>query len=289
MIDPVLWNDWHVVADRTALRAGEVHRTRLLDEPLMIAATAGGAVISGKDGPLAHQACRYGLVWACLGTPARSIPPVPEFAEAGRCITTAGSVAVHVSGPRVVENFLDLGHLGYVHAGYLGAEPHTEIVPYRIEALPEGGLVASGCKVFQPMSSPAAQGGYVVEYSYRVLRPLTVCLFKANPLVRDRCDAIYLFVQPVSEEHAVAHALMLFVADGTDAEAMRAFQQMIFMQDKPILENQVPKRLPLAPGAELAIAADRSSVAYRRWLASLGLRYGVIAEASGAPRSNLAA
>jgi len=87
---------------------------------------------------------------------------------------------------------------------------------------------------------------------------------------------IFLIVQPVTEETSIAHPLLLCLPDGTTPEALRAFQQTIFMQDKPILENQVPKRLPLADGAELPIAADKSSVAYRRWLASIGLTWGVI-------------
>ena len=54
------------------------------------------------------------------------------------------------------------------------------------------------------------------------------------------------------------------------------FQQMIFGQDKPILENQFPKKLPLDPLDEISIRADRVAVAYRKWLASGGVRYGVI-------------
>ena len=58
------------------------------------------------------------------------------------------------------------------------------------------------------------------------------------------------------------------------AQAMRRFQQMIFGQDKPILENQMPKKLPLDPRAETPIRADMSAIAYRRWLRELGLTFG---------------
>ena len=50
--------------------------------------------------------------------------------------------------------------------------------------------------------------------------------------------------------------------------------------DKPIIENQVPRRLPLAPRAETPIRADKSSILYRRWLSDLGITYGVIPEAA---------
>jgi phenylpropionate dioxygenase-like ring-hydroxylating dioxygenase large terminal subunit len=277
-IDPILWNDWHVVAETIAPRPGRPLRTKLLGVSLRVGLTdAGGVMVEREDGAAVRFTTRYGFVWACLGEPARPIVDISEAAEQGRCITTGGSFGVHVSGPRMIENFLDLGHLGYVHAGYLGAEPETAVQPYEVAPLPEGGIVATGCKVFQPIASPAARGGYVVDYVYKVVRPLTTCLYKANPIHPDRFDVIYLFAQPVDEEHAIAHALILFIADGTSAKDLRWFQQLIFLQDKPILENQTPKRLPIGPRMEMPILADKSSVAYRRWLGELGLRYGTIA------------
>jgi vanillate O-demethylase monooxygenase subunit len=45
----------------------------------------------------------------------------------------------------------------------------------------------------------------------------------------------------------------------------------IFEEDRAIVEIQKPENLPLDPRIEVNIAADRSSVAYRRGLRSLGL------------------
>ncbi|HZU62466.1 MAG TPA: aromatic ring-hydroxylating dioxygenase subunit alpha [Novosphingobium sp.] len=274
--DPVLWNDWHVIADLAALRAGADFATTLLDVPLLARLGAAGAQARRADGAPLHTEVAYGFLWACLGAPARPLITIAEYAEAGRTIATGGSVGVHVAAPRVVENFLDLGHLGYVHVGYLGEEPETMVHPYRVGPLEGGGVLATGCKVYQPVASPAAQGGYMVDYQYCVVRPLITCLHKANPVARDAWDVIYLFVQPVSEERSIAHTLMLFAPDGTQPADLRRFQQLIFLQDKPILENQTPRRLPLADGAELPIAADSTSVAYRRYLVAEGLAYGVI-------------
>jgi phenylpropionate dioxygenase-like ring-hydroxylating dioxygenase large terminal subunit len=69
---------------------------------------------------------------------------------------------------------------------------------------------------------------------------------------------------------------MALVDDESTDIGLRHFQQMIFSQDKPILENQRPRRLPLDPTAETSVRADRSSVAYRRWLHERGVRYGTI-------------
>jgi phenylpropionate dioxygenase-like ring-hydroxylating dioxygenase large terminal subunit len=56
---------------------------------------------------------------------------------------------------------------------------------------------------------------------------------------------------------------------------MRAFQDTIFLQDKPILESQHPARLPLTPGAEVSVLCDRMSLAYRSYLKQQDLQYGV--------------
>jgi phenylpropionate dioxygenase-like ring-hydroxylating dioxygenase large terminal subunit len=187
---------------------------------------------------------------------------------------------VAVSGLRAVENFLDLGHLAIVHSGLLGEEPYTEIASYTVEAREGGGIIATGCRVYQPKPSPMDSHGFEVDYVYAVLRPYIVVLYKANPVDQTRKDMIALLVQPVTEESCVAHILMCYPPHGVDAPAVRRFQQLIFGQDRPILENQLPKRLPLDPRAEVSVRADTSSAMYRRWLASAGVRFGAMPAAA---------
>jgi phenylpropionate dioxygenase-like ring-hydroxylating dioxygenase large terminal subunit len=275
-VDPILWHDWHPVGARCTLDPARVHRTVLLGVAISVAIDAAGHIaVARDDGAPLHSEERYGLVWVCLGDPAQGVLAIAEADEPDRPEIVVGAIAVNAAGPRVIENFLDLSHLGYVHAGYLGDDPHTRVTRYAVDPLPGGGIIATGCRMYQPQASPAATSGFDVEYVYKVERPLTVCLFKSNPLHRDRFDVIYLFVQPVTPTSSIAHPLLLCLPDGTTPAALRAFQQTIFMQDKPILENQMPKLMPLGDGAELPIAADRSSVAYRRWLAAIGLTWGV--------------
>ena len=64
----------------------------------------------------------------------------------------------------------------------------------------------------------------------------------------------------------------------SDDDTLRSFQHTIFGQDRPVLESQRPKRLPVsddAPVRELHSAADRSSAAYRRYLRERGIGFGV--------------
>ena len=277
-IESILWDDWHVVAELVALKHTGRLDTVLLGVPLTVSMDTGSGTIKVHRGEesVAHTEMKYGFVWACLGVPTRPIVEFSECSEPDRLIATAGSVAVAVSGLRAIENFLDLSHLAFVHAGYLGEEPHTEIARYAVDPLPDGGIITTGCKVYQPKPSPMDSAGFEVDYIYAVRRPYIVVLYKANPVERDRNDMIALLIQPVSEESCVAHFLTAYPPQGVDPPAVRRFQQFIFGQDRPILENQVPKRLPLDPRAEITVRADGSSAAYRHWLTTVGVRFGAI-------------
>ena len=71
---------------------------------------------------------------------------------------------------------------------------------------------------------------------------------------------------------------MATLGDLSDDEELRAFQDAVFAQDRPIVESQSPKRLPIGqdgPIAEVHGPADRMSSAYRRYLARVGVSLGV--------------
>jgi phenylpropionate dioxygenase-like ring-hydroxylating dioxygenase large terminal subunit len=223
---------------------------------------------------------RYGLIWVCVGIPAGEVLPFPEHADNNLNKVVCGPYDVATSGPRVVENFLDMAHFPFVHTGILGAPEHTEVRDYKVESWDDGqggtGVLATGCFFWQPQTNSLAHGGSDVEYTYRVVRPLTAILTKVPQAQEGFREAISLHVQPVAPESSrvwIVLALTNFVQP--DAE-LRAFQDRIFLQDKPIVENQVPKRLPLAAGAEVPMACDRMSQAYRALLRSRGMTYGVV-------------
>jgi phenylpropionate dioxygenase-like ring-hydroxylating dioxygenase large terminal subunit len=277
-IESVLWDDWHVVVDHARLERFGFHVTRLLGErvTLELDPATGGITARRGEAPLDAVKIAYGYVWICFGQPFRGIVDFPECRDEDRLLATAGSIRVAVSGLRAVENFLDLSHLAFVHAGYLGEEPFTEIKQYSVESSLADGVRATGCSVYQPKASPIADQGFDVDYIYAVVRPYIVVLYKANPVELARKDMIALFVQPETEESCVAHMLTCYLKHDIDPAAVRNFQQFIFGQDRPILENQLPKRLPLSPRSEIHVRADLACATYRRWLGESGVRFGAI-------------
>jgi phenylpropionate dioxygenase-like ring-hydroxylating dioxygenase large terminal subunit len=228
-----------------------------------------------------HARERYGLVWACAGEPRGDVPAFPEAADPRLRKVVCGPYRVETSGPRIVENFLDMAHFPFVHAGILGEEPKNEVRDYEAGPFDDGngdtGIQASGCFFWQPRTNSLAHGGCEVEYTYRVVRPLTAILTKVPDTDDGFHEAISLHVQPVHEESSIAWMVLAMTNAQQDDQTLRAFQDRIFLQDLPILENQVPKRLPLERRVEIPVRADRLSLAYRDYLRQAGLRHGVIA------------
>lgn len=283
-LDPLALNDWHVVACIEDLPADRTVRTVLLGELIAIgrhdgkaAVWQGQATVEGSRRQLPVIE-RFGYVWTTLGTPERDLFEIPEFSESDRRHIIQGVVRVNVSAPRAVENFLDMGHFPFVHTGILGEEPHTEVKPYKVQVSAEPPeIMVTDCEFYQPQANAGSTTGADTEYIYRVPHPFCAVLYKTGSRQRDRRDVIALFGQPVEEDWVLVHIVICLLDEVRDLATLRRFHQTILGQDKPILENQVPKRLPLDPRAEVPIRADAASAAYRRWLRERGLRYGVVA------------
>lgn len=275
----VIANNWHVISAAEDVAAGRTYTTRLFDESIGYARDADMLRVWRRDAPEAPLPVleRYGFVWTSLGDPPADLFPIPQYAEPDRFNICAGSIGVNVSAPRAIENFLDMGHFPYVHTGILGAEPHTEVKEYDVEVSDaRDEILATRCRFFQPMAALSAEAGMDVEYVYRVPHPYCSVLYKSCPAAPARLDVIAIFCQPTSEETIRAHLMLCMIDEVNTLAGMRRFQQTIFGQDKPILENQYPKKLPLDPRAETPIRADKSAIAYRRWLSHKGVNYGVI-------------
>ena len=208
----------------------------------------------------------HGVVWANLGHGGKDVPGFELLDDPAHHVLMAGPYPVRASGPRVVENFLDVGHFPFVHEGILGDRSRPEIEEYDAEITPDG-VLATGVKVYQP--DPYATGqGSTVTYTYRVHRPLAASFIKHG----EHSFGMLLVVTP--HEAVESTAWMWMAMNYEPTHEMVSFQDGIFAQDRPILESQRPELLPLDLQAELHLRSDRTAIAYRRWLRQLGVRTG---------------
>lgn len=275
MISGPMLNEWYPVGMISQLdTAGK--NTALLGQPIRVAKGDNGRALvttsEGRDLPVIE---RYGHVWTSLGTPDKPLFDIPEAEQPGRRLVDVGVVRVRCSPLRAVENFLDIAHFPFVHTDILGAEPHTEVQNYKVEIREDSDEVwATQVSFYQPQAAKSASNGINTDYMYRVPAPTCSVLYKTSPPRPGEWDVITLFVQPLAEDLCDVWPWMALFDDTTPMTDLIHFQQMIFLQDRSILENQIPRLLPLDPGMEIPTRADLTSVAYRRWLKRHNYTYG---------------
>lgn len=210
---------------------------------------------------------RYGAIWASLGRPAYDLPYLAEWDDPTYRKIISGPHPYRAQAPRAIENFLDMAHLPFVHAGYLGEPERGEVNDYEAKMGPDG-IIAEDIRMWQP--DPDGTGvGAVVSYTFKVFRPLLAYFSK------EKYSAM-LAVTPVDESHSIGY--MMAGVQGRDdvpEEEIYAFQRLIINQDVPIVESQRPELLPLDLQAELHLRCDRTAIAYRQWLRELGVTFGV--------------
>ncbi|MES2261949.1 MAG: aromatic ring-hydroxylating dioxygenase subunit alpha [Pseudomonadota bacterium] len=279
--DKNVLNDWLTVGPLSRLATATAQRpytTPLLGAEARVWYSQDGKLHATLAGAPAQVQAQYGYIWLCAGDAPKSLFLLPEYAEPGRRIVDCDGVGVAVSGLRMIENFLDMGHFPFVHASYLGEVPNTEVAPYTVTIDEENDEIwATECRFIQPKTSSSAKQALEVQYKYRVMQPFTAVLYKTAFTRPGEMDALALLVQPIDEEHIIAYCLLVYFDETSTDNELISFQHTIFGQDKPILENQVPKRLPLNTGVEIPTRCDAASVAYRRWLKARDMRYGAIA------------
>lgn len=231
---------------------------------------------------------RHGLVWVRLRAPDEGqtvwLEP-PSFdghdLQDAR-VVLCGPYRVQASPARLVENFLDLSHFGFVHAGWLGDAAHAQVQTGEVSEQPDR-VIAEHCRAFQPrgfaaQADGASASGDWVAYRYAVEAPFCASLLKRAQRGDASENAIALFICPHGEDQVSAWFCILARNDATDDAAVRAFQDTVFAQDRPVLESQRPTALPIGlfgPIGEVHGPADRMSSAYRRLLLRAGIRLGV--------------
>lgn len=271
--------DWYPVAMAGEIAAGEKRNTRLLGDHIVLEAGPTGDVSVVSDGEAWPVQIAYDHVWTSPSQDPRPLFDIPEAKETERRFVPCGVVRVKCSPLRAVENFLDIAHFPFVHTDILGAEPHTEVEPYDVEIdESKNEVIATKVRFFQPQAAKSAADGIITDYIYRVPAPMVSILYKTCPPKPEARDVIALFVQPLDEETCDVWPWMALYDFDSSMADMIHFQQLIFLQDRSILENQMPRRLPLDPKMEIPTRADLTSVAYRRWLKRNGALYGALTE-----------
>ncbi|MFQ3670581.1 MAG: aromatic ring-hydroxylating dioxygenase subunit alpha [Verrucomicrobiia bacterium] len=221
----------------------------------------------------AFACCEYAdLVWVCLGEPQGDPPQVEGLGSARyRVQCQSGPYRIRAAAPRVIENFIDVAHLGIVHAGILGLPDYADVPDYTVDRTPSG-LRSSPIELNFPI--PDAETGRPVSripFVYSLPMPFVAQLTVAKEEIP---YSVWMAVTPVSERESLGWVWLLNTSDQEASELIRK-EDEILGQDIPVVESQRPELLPVDMQAELHLRSDRLAIAYRQWVKELGLTFGV--------------
>ncbi len=221
--------------------------------------------------PTLHVVERYGLVWICPGEPAATIPTVEADDDPAYRRINTGMETWRVSAPRMTDNFLDISHFPYVHAGTFGIEANTQVpeidlteldddffgYEYSVDVGNEAGVASSG--IDAAVVTRRMTTGFNLPFTVRsTIHYETgldhLILLCSTPV--DDTTSMFTFVIWRNDDHTAP------------AEEVIAFDRAIGAEDKRMLER-VPGMLPLDRHATVSVQSDRPSVEWRRRLAAL--------------------
>jgi phenylpropionate dioxygenase-like ring-hydroxylating dioxygenase large terminal subunit len=239
----------------------------------LIPAHPGGAISPRLRLKMFDAKERYGLVWVRLvRSGPMALPELAEWDDPRYVRVLPESVAIKAAAGRQVEGFLDVSHFAFVHSESF-ADPENPIVPtYPISSTPHG-FVADYVSTVSNYSHEQMHRnppGFLWRRRFEVFLPfcakLTVFFPEGGQL------HILNAASPVSARKT---KLFVPICRNFDVDAPEQatldFNHQVFAEDIAIVETQWPEDLPLDLHAEAHFPADRSSIAYRRALASLGL------------------
>jgi phenylpropionate dioxygenase-like ring-hydroxylating dioxygenase large terminal subunit len=218
---------------------------------------------------------RYGLVWVALEDPRWPLPEIQELEDTEWSVVACGPYAWQADSSRQVENFTDFGHFPWVHPGLLG-DPERPVVPphtvqtkgyvLHYEIVRPEAPNSDDFPVFanEEQKAPERRSRYELHLPYTIVLRLGW---------GGEEGMVYLFAsQPAGPERSIGYVLIGRNYNLDQPETvLREFEDVIFEQDRIVVESQRPEIVPFDLADELHLKFDAVAVAYRRAMRTQGL------------------
>lgn len=273
--DPRLRAAWHPLALSAEVGAEPV-AVRLLGDAYVLVRTAAGLAC---EPPVAGLVERWGVVLAAPDPPAVPLFDDPDAEDAAHVGRWLPPVRTPAPAGFVADNFLDVAHFPFVHAGTFGAAGSPCVAPYDVEAEP-GGLRSVQLQDFDNPEDPGVLAGVRPVRQRRratyVLRAPFQLLLRLEELDAGAVKTILFLVQPESARSTRVYTRMMLRGIGgverPDEQVLAAecaFEERVLAEDLALQGWLTLPVLPLDVRDELHVRADRLGVALRRTLAEL--------------------
>jgi vanillate O-demethylase monooxygenase subunit len=242
-----------------------------------IPALGPGAVLppAARLSPPAGLVEAHGMVFLAPEDP---LAPLGHIAEAADPTFVAGelpTLSARASAGLLADNFLDVAHFPFVHAGTFGANEAAEVPHYEVGR--DGWAFTMGYEhSFANREDPAVAAGtrplvQTRRLAYRLDAPFHLQL-RIDFVEAGGTNVIGFFIQPETAQSCRLYTTLwrndLDGDDGRFAEAID-FEVAILREDLRIQEAYTDLVLPLTPTDEVHTRADRTTLELRRVLADL--------------------
>jgi phenylpropionate dioxygenase-like ring-hydroxylating dioxygenase large terminal subunit len=271
--DPRLVAAWHPVA--LATEVGEVEvAVRLLGRTWTLRRTADGTYAAD---PAPHGVTeRWGLVWLAPEQPRVELFDDPDEEDASFVGAWLDPLRTPVAAGLTADNFLDVAHFPFVHAGTFGAESERVVADYDVALEPDGFRSVQ----VQPFDNPADPGVVSGERPVRQTRRATYVyrapfqlMLRLEEIEAGATKTILFFAQPEDQDSTRLYTKMLLRGiggverPGPEVVVREvAFEDAVLAEDLALQQVMDTPGLPLDLPQELHVRADRLGVALRRTL-----------------------
>ncbi len=215
---------------------------------------------------------RYGIVWVCLSEePVRALPEWPGLENDDIQVIPMDGALWEASPGRHAENFNDVAHLSFIHAGTFGNPDDPLVERYKVERTDVGlDRTFTYNQVDRDTFNDDTGTVTPMTYAYRYTYPFSSELVISSPDGRDLF--IYDCICPVGPTRSLIFITLSRNYDKDQpVQDMIDFQAAVNAEDKWVVESQLPKLVPLDPRKEKHIAADAWSMEFRSGFVKLGL------------------
>ena len=215
---------------------------------------------------------KYGLIWLCPGKPLKPLFELEEELDPSFRRINTEVQKWEVAATRMVDNFLDITHFPYVHAGTFGAGQETKVPNITLEYLDEDffgyryDILAANPEEAKSTSGSNEES---VERSMSsgFNLPLTV---RSTIAYKSGLEHIILLLSTPIDETSSYFTFVIWRNDDftVPADEVISFDRAIGEEDRVMLEK-LNGVMPLDRTALVNVQSDKATVEWRRQLSKL--------------------
>lgn len=215
---------------------------------------------------------KYGLIWLCPGKPLKPLFELEEELDPSFRRINTEVQKWEVAATRMVDNFLDITHFPYVHAGTFGAGQETKVPNITLEYLDEDffgyryDILAANP---EEAKSTSGSNEKSVERSMSsgFNLPLTV---RSTIAYKSGLEHIILLLSTPIDETSSYFTFVIWRNDDftVPADEVISFDRAIGEEDRVMLEK-LSGVMPLDRTALVNVQSDKATVEWRRQLSKL--------------------